>query len=591
MGPTRKTLAIYWKESLHYPFHLFYPLISWPIGITMQTIILPLIASRALNRLIQVYHSQPSDYWHIFMPYILSFALIGIASQGATASSMFVLAKLQVDVRKRLEERIYKWLLGHSLNFHANSFSGSLVAQSNRFSSAYITIGDALVIGGTQLFIKSIIAIIVIAFFSLPIAAVMFAWVVAFVWLNIFLTRKRMYLSRAAAAADSVLTAHLADSMGNINVIKAFAHEDDETNTYSKKALDRATKKYRAWSRAVKNGMIYWFMMLLIQLLVLIMSAYATMHHQIQISTLILLQTYIMQLTASLWDLGNLMKNVEQGFTDASEMSEILYTSHDVVDAEAPEEPKITNGAIAFEQVTFTHGDAKKDDALFKNFNLQIAAGEKIGLVGHSGSGKTTLTRLLLRFSDIDSGRITIDGQDIAKITQADLRRAIAYVPQEPLLFHRTLRENIAYGKPTATQAEIEAAADKAYASEFIRQLPHGYDTMVGERGVKLSGGQRQRIAIARAILKDAPILVLDEATSALDSESEKLIQAALTDLMKHRTAIVIAHRLSTIQKMDRIVVLANGKIVEQGSHKELVRNKGTYAELWTHQSGGFIEE
>jgi ATP-binding cassette subfamily B protein len=211
--------------------------------------------------------------------------------------------------------------------------------------------------------------------------------------------------------------------------------------------------------------------------------------------------------------------------------------------------------------------------------------------VGHSGSGKTTFTRLLLRFSDIDGGQILIDGQNIAHITQDDLHRHIAYVPQEPLLFHRSIAENIAYGKDEADEATIKKTAELAHAAEFIDNLPKGYETLVGERGVKLSGGQRQRVAIARAMIKDAPILVLDEATSALDSESEKLIQSALWKLMQGRTAIVIAHRLSTIQKMDRIVVLDNGKIVEQGSHQELLKKNGTYAALWAHQSGGFLED
>jgi ATP-binding cassette subfamily B protein len=250
---------------------------------------------------------------------------------------------------------------------------------------------------------------------------------------------------------------------------------------------------------------------------------------------------------------------------------------------------RISKGAVTFENVSFTHAGA--DDAIFENFELTIQPGEKIGLVEHSGSGKTTFTRLLLRFSDIDSGQILIDGQNIAHITQDDLHRHIAYVPQEPLLFHRSIAENIAYGKAEADQAEIEKVAKLAHAAEFIETLPKGYETLVGERGVKLSGGQRQRVAIARAMIKDAPILVLDEATSALDSESEKLIQSALWKLMEGRTAVVIAHRLSTIQKMDRIVVLDNGKIVEQGSHKNLLQKNGTYAALWAHQSGGFIDE
>lgn len=261
----------------------------------------------------------------------------------------------------------------------------------------------------------------------------------------------------------------------------------------------------------------------------------------------------------------------------------------EIKDPSTPEKSSISSGRISFNSVDFTHTGAKR--SIFKNLSLSIKPGEKVGLVGHSGSGKTTLTKLVLRFADIESGTIEIDGQNIAKITQDNLRAKISFVPQEPLLFHRSLADNISYGKPGASMQEIEAVAKMANAFEFVKDLPEGYKTLVGERGVKLSGGQRQRIAIARAMLKNAPILVLDEATSALDSESEALIQDALWKLMDGKTAIVIAHRLSTIQKMDRIIVLDNGKIIEQGSHKELIRQNGKYAELWNRQSGGFIEE
>jgi ATP-binding cassette subfamily B protein len=291
-----------------------------------------------------------------------------------------------------------------------------------------------------------------------------------------------------------------------------------------------------------------------------------------------------------LWGLGTLSRTLEQSLSDAEELTEILDTPIDVTDPPNPERVRISKGEIHFDDVSFTHADSKEEDVLFHGFTLRIRPGEKIGLVGQSGSGKTTLTKLLLRFSDIDGGAISIDGQDITHIKQEDLRAHIAYVPQEPALFHRSLAENIAYGKPGADKDEILEAARKAHADEFIQKLPNGYDTTVGERGVKLSGGQRQRIAIARAILKDAPILVLDEATSALDSESEKLIQDALKRFMKGRTTLVIAHRLSTIQNMDRIVVLHDGRIMEQGSHEELLARNGAYAELWRHQTGGFLE-
>src|SRR3989344_4515244 len=227
---------------------------------------------------------------------------------------------------------------------------------------------------------------------------------------------------------------------------------------------------------------------------------------------------------------------------------------------------------------------------IFNKFNLDIKSGERVGIVGHSGAGKSTITSLILRFMDVSDGRIIIDGQDIRNVTQDDLRSVISYVPQESILFHRTIRENIAYGKQNSTEEKIISAARKAHASEFISQLSKGYDTFVGERGVKLSGGERQRIAIARAMLKNAPILVLDEATSSLDSVSESYIQDAFNELMKGKTTIVIAHRLSTIQKMDRIIVLDKGQIVEEGTHKELLEKNGMYANLWNHQTGGFLD-
>jgi len=329
----------------------------------------------------------------------------------------------------------------------------------------------------------------------------------------------------------------------------------------------------------------------LISISSLLIAVVAVMKFNANIATVFLIFNYTANIVEQLFQFGNnALRNYNRSVGDASDMVAILSQPAEVQDPAKPEVSRMGKGAINFKNVTFTHNGA--DDAVFKKLNLHIKPGEKIGLVGHSGSGKSTFTRLLLRFSDVDSGEVLIDGQNIANVTQDDLHTQIAYVPQEPLLFHRSIRENIAYGQLDASQETIEATAKMASAHDFIMALPQGYDTLVGERGVKLSGGQRQRVAIARAMLKNAPILALDEATSALDSESEVLIQAALWKLMEGRTAIVIAHRLSTIQKMDRIIVLDNGRIVEQGSHKELIAKKnGTYAKLWAHQSGGFIDD
>ena len=281
---------------------------------------------------------------------------------------------------------------------------------------------------------------------------------------------------------------------------------------------------------------------------------------------------------------------MESSVGEGAEFAQLFIDPPSVQDASDAKELKIINADIEFNKINFNYGENQsKEEYFFNDFNLHIKSKEKIGLVGPSGGGKTTVTKLILRFINLQYGNITIDGQDISKVTQSSLRKSIAYVPQEPLLFHRSLFENIAYGNEKATKKEVINAAKLAHAHEFIDKLPHGYQTLVGERGIKLSGGQRQRVAIARAILKNAPILVLDEATSSLDSESEKYIQEGLWELMKDKTAIVIAHRLSTIKHLDRIIVLENGNISQDGTHNDLIKQKGIYARLWSHQSGEFL--
>jgi ATP-binding cassette subfamily B protein len=383
----------------------------------------------------------------------------------------------------------------------------------------------------------------------------------------------------------------LADAIVNVQTVKTFAHEPRELRSHRDLNQVLTDSRIRDWSSAAREGSNRIAVLLVMQLIFVVTLVWLVQRDPSIIGVGIFAFSFITMMSVRLFQINIMLRQIEDSFLNASPMTEVMLQQPEIQDAHNAQTLEISRGAIQLKNVGFRYADAKQDNQIFSKLSLNLKPGEKVGLVGPSGGGKSTLTRLLLRFEDIEDGSITIDGQDISAVTQESLRQAISYVPQEPLLFHRTIAENIAYGRPDATIQEIEKAAASAYADDFIKDLPEDYDTIVGERGVKLSGGQRQRIAIARAILKDAPILILDEATSALDSESEVYIQKALWKLMESRTTIVIAHRLSTIQKMDRILVLEDGTITEEGSHKQLLQRKGTYAKLWSHQSGGFIED
>jgi ATP-binding cassette subfamily B protein len=430
---------------------------------------------------------------------------------------------------------------------------------------------------------------VVLGFVMWPYALFLFVMSTVFIALVFFATRSMQELTVAEANAANRMTGFLADVMTNIAAVKAQGSEPDERETASEVAEIRTARDLDVMRSFLKFSAGYASVITIINTGAVAAAVLASQYDVVNIGAVYLAVTYTLTVTSQLWSINEVIRNYNKVIGDAHEMVEILHLPATVRDHHE-RDLVVTQGAIEVDRVTFGHED-DHEHPLFREFSLQIAPGEKVGLVGQSGSGKTTLTRLLLRFSDVQGGSIRIDGQDIAHVRQRSLRRQISYVPQEPLLFHRSLRENIAYGLPGATDAQIEDAARRAYALDFIGSLPDGFDTLVGERGVKLSGGQRQRIAIARAILKDARILVLDEATSALDSESEVHIQRALAQAMAGRTTLVIAHRLSTIQAMDRILVMDDGRIIEEGSHRELLAAAGVYAALWGHQSGGFLAE
>jgi ATP-binding cassette subfamily B protein len=402
------------------------------------------------------------------------------------------------------------------------------------------------------------------------------------------LIRRRQALVEQREEAIARVSGHVADSLMNMDTVRAFAAEEREAAEHRSRVAASRRLTLRSWDYGNLRIDTFVAPMSVLTNALGLLLAVALGGGEHGVEAVVVAFTYYANATRIMFEFNQIYRRLESSMTEAAQFTELLLKPPTVLDPVAPE-PLLSRAAdVRFERVTFTHGGAKP---LFTGLELAVPSGAKIGLVGRSGGGKTTLTRLLLRMTDIDDGRILIGGQDISKLRQADLRSLIAYVPQDPAMFHRTLRDNIAFARPDATDAEIRRAAEAAHVTEFADALPDGFATMVGERGIKLSGGQRQRVALARAILRDAPILLLDEATSALDSESEILVQEALWGLMEKRTALVVAHRLSTVATMDRLVVLDRGRILEQGTHQELLASEGAYAKLWRHQSGGFIDD
>lgn len=495
----------------------------------------------------------------------------------------------ETKLQANISSQVFKHLCEKSLVFHSNRMSGGIVSDASKLSGSIERFWDTIIFMAIPIATTVISVCLALSFMIWPYALALGILSLIIIFVIVRSQTSIAPSSRHVAEKSSAMTAFLADSISNISTIKAFASEKSELAKYNELINDWRQANISEMKKVLIISGTFSIMMTIMNICAFLAAIFATEYHIANIGTIYLVISYTLNVVTQLWSVSNATRTYIRIIGDASPMINTLDEEIELKDPENPERSIVKDGEIKFTNIRFTHKE--KIEPLFNNFSLTVNSGEHIGLIGRSGSGKTSLTKLLLRFSDIESGQILIDGQDISKITQEDLHKSVAYVPQEPVLFHRSLHENISYGRPNATDKEILNVAKQANALDFIQDLPKGFDTIVGERGIKLSGGQRQRIAIARAILKDAPILVLDEATSALDSENEKLIQDALWKLMQGRTSIVIAHRLSTIAKLDRIIVLDNGKIIEQGSHNELLDKKGTYAKLWAHQSGGFIKE
>lgn len=549
-------------------------------------IILPLIFSRIVDLVESGFpHSagnlsalSPQIYWllcGILGISILQIALLALADYTITHVNPYILRNIEVACLRTIHRQHYEFLIDNA--------SGSLISKVKRFMDGYEQLSFNTTRGLLLVGLEISAALIVAGYFVPLLGATFLVWGVTYTLIALRLLALKMKFDRSYAKSESIATGILADSVGNFMNVKVLALLDQEAEYLNEAGSIRAQALRKSWLTTTRINLILGTVSLCFQMPILAISVYLWLQGHASAGFVVLVQTYLVRLRSRLADLDVHLKSIFRGMAGAEEMALILAAPEIVKDPVHPARREVNGAAkIDFSDITFRY---RPELPLFNDFSLTIAAGEKIGIVGSSGAGKSSLVKLLLRFVDVQNGSILIDGIDIRNFNLDDLRKLIAYVPQEPVLFHRTIRENIGYGLRGASNAQIEEACKRAQLDDLLRRLPDGLDTIVGERGLKLSGGERQRIAIARAIVSDAPILILDEPTAALDAKSEFLIQQALDQAMIGRTTLVIAHRLATIQRLDRIILLESGQIKEQGTHAELIGSGGAYAELSSHQT------
>jgi ATP-binding cassette subfamily B protein len=523
--------------------------------------------------------------WHAA---VTAFCVLGALGLGATLLRQgvyFNIIRLTLKMMSEIAANAFHRVQRFSTDWHANSFAGSTVRKITRGMWALDLLNDTLLIALLPSLVMLVGATVLLGWRWPMMGAVVGIGSVLYIAVTVAMSLGFVApAARLANGWDTRMGGALADAVSCNGVVKAFGAEEREEVLLSRVIGKWRHRTRRTWMRGTINGGVQGGMLVAIQAAILGAALLLWARGEAGVGDITFALTMFFMLQGYLRDVGMHIRNLQRSVNDMEELVSLESQPLGIEDRAGAGPIAIGKGEIRFEHVTFHYGT--NGQPLYDNFSVRIAPGERVGLVGHSGSGKTTFIKLIQRLYDISEGRITIDGQDIARVRQASLRSQIAIVQQEPVLFHRSLAENIAYARPGASRAEIERAAKLASAHDFIAALPNGYDTLVGERGVKLSGGERQRVAIARAFLADAPILILDEATSSLDSESEVLIQQAMERLMMGRTTLVVAHRLSTVRALDRLLVLDKGKVIEEGSHEALIRlEKGLYRRLFERQA------
>ncbi len=526
--------------------------------------------------------------WQIIAIPLLSLSCLWLLMELSMRTQGIVVMKTFPLLRAQIRDTVFNYVRQHSHDYFINHFAGNIANKISDLPSGVETLLQILFFNFIAFFIAFATAIIILWHANPIFSLIMIGWASIHLLLTWAFLKKGHRLAKIHSESSSVVSGKIVDTLTNILNVRLFTAGDYESRYLGQYTREEQSNYKKAiWHlekmRFFQGGLTGIFIISMICILI-----YGWSHHWVTLGDFSLVSMLSFTMLGFVWYASYQITNFVREAGKVNSALNLITTTHDIQDAEPPLKLQVTHGAIQFKEVDFHYKNGKP---VFNQLSVTIPAGQKVGLVGFSGSGKSSFVNLIMRFYEVQNGSIEIDGQNIAAVTGHSLRQQIAMIPQDPTLFHRTLMENIRYGRVDASDEEVIQASKLAYCHSFVNELDEKYQALVGERGIKLSGGQRQRIAIARAILKNAPILILDEATSSLDSVTEKIIQRSLDELMKKRTTLVIAHRLSTLINMDRILVFDQGKIIEDGSTQELLRLNGHFARLWNLQADGFLPE
>lgn len=581
---TKQILKYYWKSSANFKLSGILSLVA-VIGANIFDTIIPVFFKNFFNLL---YSGQTKEVITAgLLSVLFTIGFLAFSRWFCYRISSFSINIFETSVMAEIGKKCFAYIHKHSFNYFSSNFTGSLVKRSKSFINAFENLCDQLFYELVPTTVGVIIIVTVLMKVNIFLGLGILVWILLILGINWFFTIYKLKYDIEMSEAETRTTGYLSDTITNNTNIKLFNGFKFEFKSFSDLTDKLKNIRKFSWDLAAKFEAVQSFLTVVLEVGIFYLAIQLWNKGLLTVGDFVLIQAYVLTVVLMAWHFGKVIRRIYEHMAEAEEMIIILNTPYEINDVKNATELKVKSGKIEFNEVGFSYNEKNK---VIDNFSLEVKPEETVALVGTSGAGKTTLIKLLLRMHDIQEGKILIDGQDISKVTQESLRENVSLVPQDPVLFHRNLMENIRYGKLDATDEEVMVAAKIAHCDEFITNLPLGYETFVGERGIKLSGGERQRVAIARAILKNAPILILDEATSSLDSESEKFIQDSLDELMKNKTVIIVAHRLSTIKKADRIIVIDNKKIVEEGVHEKLIKKDGVYKRLWNIQVGGFIK-